>query len=224
METDLTLSEKLLLLAIRPGKGGIMGLVSTSLDFTLLGAVILELALKQRVNIIDKRVEVISADYSTEAWKYLLEKMRGSSKPRKISHWMNHPTFSKRKLKMAIYHSLVIKKEIRLEDRHFLFIRWKKPFLHPAHHASQLIFKVKDIVSGGSDHPEDIYLLTLLEVTGLLRRIYTERAARYAARTKIKQFQMFNTSSESIRQAIETAKMVRSAIITSVAAAHASHV
>lgn len=224
MENDLTLSEKLLLLAVKPGKGGLMMFVSDKLGFALLGAVILELALKQRVNIVDKRVEVVSPEYSTEAQRYLMEKMESSSRPRKIGHWMNHLTVSKRKLKYKLYESLVLKKELKLEDRHFLFIRWKKPYLHPAHHASHVIFKVKEIVSGGSERPEDIYLLTLLEVTGLLRRVYAERTARKAARLKIKKFQIFNDSSEAVRQALETAKAVRFSIMTSVAASHASHV
>jgi hypothetical protein len=223
MENDLTLSEKLLLLAIRPGKGGIMGLASQSLDFGLVGAVILELALDRRVNVTNKYVEILTAQYNNPAQGYLLEKMALSSRPRKITHWMNSMVVSKRKLKSAVYESLVQKKEVKLEDRHFLFFRWKKPFLSPVHHASQVIFKVKDLVIGGSDNPEDIYLLTLLEAAYLLRRIYPDCQSRRSVKKKIKQFETVHTNSETVKQAIENAKAVKASIAISIAASHARH-
>jgi hypothetical protein len=223
MENDLTLSEKLLLLAIRPGKGGINGFSSHSLDFALLGAVVLEMTLDKGVIIADKRVEVISAKYSSEAQKYLLEKMSRSSKPRKISHWMGTLAVSKQKLKRAVYESLVKKKEVKLEDRHFLFFRWKKPFLHPMHHATQVINEVKDMVMRSSDKPEDIFLMTLLESASLLRRIYSDRQARRSARKKISNFQTANADSETVKQAIDTARAVRASVAASAAAAAAAH-
>ncbi len=223
MENEMTVNEKLLLLAIRPGKGGISGMSSQDLDFTLLGATFLELTLSRNVDIKDKRIELISGKTSSPLYAYLLEKLAKSTRPRKISRWLSSVSISKRKVRAGIYDSLVQKREIKLEDRHFLFFNWKKPFLMPGNHVFYLIDKIKTTISQGPGFPEDIYLLALLEPARLLRRIYPERTMRKQARLKIKGFQSGNQVSQAMRQAIETAGAVRTSVIMSIAAAHASH-
>jgi len=221
MENELTVNEKLLLLAIRPEKGGISGLPSHTLDFVLLGATFLELDLSRNVNINEKRIELVSGKTNTPLHAYVLEKLAKSSRHRRISHWLSTISISKRKVRAGIYDSLVQKREIKLEERHFLFFKWKKPFLMPGNHVYNIIDKIKTIISQGPGFPEDVYLMTLLEPAQLLKRIYPDRAMRRQARLKIKG--AGNQSPEALRQAFETAGEVSVSVISSIAAAHAAH-
>lgn len=90
MENELTLGEKLLLLAVRPEKGGIMWTSNYSLDFCLIGATILELELSGNITITDKRVKVNREISSSSLYNYLLEKMGKSNRPGKLATGWNH--------------------------------------------------------------------------------------------------------------------------------------
>jgi hypothetical protein len=222
MENGLTLCEKLLLLAVRPEKGGLTGISSQEIDFALVGAVLLELTLTRNVIIRDKRVEVLSDKSSSALHNYVLERLSHSSKPRKIRHWMEPFTISKKKVRAELYQSLVQKREIRLEDRHFLFFRWKKPFLSAGNHVYNLVDKVKNHILQAPENSEDIFLLAMLEPAELLKRIYPERSMRRSARMKIKHFFEKNQSSEIVLQAMETVNAVKAAISARRAAAAAA--
>jgi hypothetical protein len=222
MENGLSLTEKLLLLAIRPEKGGLSGWNIQEIDFTLVGAVLLELTLSRNVVIRDKRVEVIHDKSNSVLHSYVLERLSRSPRPRKIGHWMEPFSISKRRVRSALYESLVQKREIRLEDRKFLFFKWKKPFLGAGNHVYNLIDKIKSHIVQTPDNPEDLFLLALLEPAELWKRIYPERSMRKSARMKIKQFMEKNQSSETVRQALETIKVIKAALAARRAAAAAS--
>jgi len=212
MEHVLTLSEKLLLLAVRPEKGGLTGISGDEIDYSLVGAVLLEMTLSRHLAFVNNRVEILAERSDTVLYTYMLERMARSPRPRKIGHWLEPFTISKKRILAELYQSLVHKKEIRLEDRHFLFFKWKKPFLAPGNHAYNLINEIKNLIYQTCERPEDIFLLTLLEPGGLLRRIYPERGMRNQARQKIRQFLEKNQSSESVIQAVQTAKAIKIAI------------
>lgn len=222
MEQALTLTEKLLLLAVKPDKGGIFNNDSQSIDFTLTGAAWLELVLSKNAGIINKRIELISDKAGLPLHAFMLEKLVRSPRPRKLSHWLSSFIIPKRKVRALVYDSLILKKEIRLEDRHFLFFRWKKPFLAPGNHAVQLINQIKSHIIDGPGSPEELYLISLLEPARLLRRIYPDRQMRSKARQKIRGYLSGNQITGEVRQAIETASAVRTAVNAAIAAAHAA--
>jgi hypothetical protein len=222
MENGLSLSEKLLLLAIRPGKGGLSGFNIQEIDYALVGAVLLELTLTRNVVISNKRVEVINNKSNSELHSYVLERISRSPHPRKIRYWMDPFTLSKKRIRTALYQSLAVKHEIRLEDRKFLFFKWKKPFLAGGNHVYNLVDQIKSHILQKPENPEDIYLLLLLEPAELLKRIYPERSMRKSARVKISQFLEKNQSSETVIQALETIKAIKAAIAARRAVAAAS--
>ncbi len=218
MINNLSVSEKLLLLAVRPIKGGLTGMTWQTLDFALTGAALLEMTLTGNVSIRGKKVELLSAKSDSPLHAYLLAKLGRSSRPRRIRHWLEPIFVSKKKIKDEIYRSLVEKREIRLEYHRFLFIKWEKPFLSPGNHAYDLIDKIKNMVYQDTLDPKDVFLLALLEPAGLLKRIYPDRSLRKSARFRIRQFLEKNATSETVSEACEIANAVKDAIVSARAA------
>jgi hypothetical protein len=222
MENELTLGEKLLLLAIRPNKGGIMWVSATSLDFCLIGATILEMEMSGFVSISDKRVKVNREISTSSLFNYFLEKMNKANNPRKIGHWMEAYVISKKRVRNELYQSLVQKKEIRLEDKRFLFFTWKKPWLTPSNHTWNLINSIKNNGYQNFDNLNELYLSVLLEPAELWSRIYPERDKRRSAKKKIKQYLLTSQPTDTMTHAVESVNAVKRAIQENVAAAHAA--
>ncbi len=220
MEQNLTLSEKLLLLAIRPGKGGIMAASSLSVDFVVLGAQLLELSLEGKVEIRDKRIELKSGVASSDLHGYLLERLSRCPRPRKVDYWLNAFSISRKKVKTGVYASLEAKREIRMESRKFLFFKWKIPVLLSGNHASGVVSEIKNLLAGRIVHAGDIYLLALADAGDFMRRVYPERDKRRAARVKIRSFLKEDRITEG--QATATARVFRDAIVRAVAARHSA--
>lgn len=222
MENELTLAENLLLLAIRPEKGGLMWVSSHALDYTLIGATLLDMELSGYISLTGKMATVVKETSQNPLQAFFLEKMARSGRTRKIRHWMEPFSFSGRRVRKELYQQLSLKKEIRLEDRRFLFFTWKKPFLTGSNHTWQLISHIKDNVYQFPDNPKDIYLLVLLETAELWRRIYPDWRKRISVRKKIREnLDRIHTAGELARAA-ETIKTIRNIIRSSVAASRAA--
>ncbi len=211
MENQLTLSEKILLLAVRKEKGGISALYPV-IDLMVAGAAFLEMAMAGNIRLIDGRAEILQPQTTVPLHQYLLDRMALSGNPRKIDHWLTSYRISMKRIKGEVYRSLVQKHEIRLKEQRFLFFRWNKPFLLPGNHVMQLIDRIKRVINQPSDSPEEIFLLLLTDSSGLLRRIYPERTMRKSARNKIKQFRESNLSSEPVDQSLVVVKAVQKAM------------
>lgn len=222
MENDLTLAEKLLLLAVRPEKGGIMCITSDSLDYTLIGATLLDMELSGHVSLSDKRVAVRKEVSQNPLHSYFLEKMVRLQQPSKIRHWMGPFTISERRVRRELYQMLVLKNEIRLEDRRFIFFTWKKPYLTASNHAFQLISHLKDNVYQFPDNPKDMYLLVLMETAELWKRIYPEWRKRISVKKKVRGNLDKKQPSEELDRAAETIKAIRQVIRQSIAAKRAA--
>ncbi|NLC14200.1 MAG: GPP34 family phosphoprotein, partial [Chloroflexi bacterium] len=208
MENQLTLPEKLLLMAIRPEKGGISGTSSMAIDLVLTGAAIMEMLIAGNITMTDRRLEVTGENAGTSLNAYLLGKMVASQKPRKTEYWLNSFHISMKRIKGEVYQSLSQQREIRLEDRRFLFFKWQKPFLSPGNHVHQLVDRAKRLIIQPPGDPGEICFLLLLEPAQLLRRIYPERSMRKTAALKIKQFRMAETSPDMVRQAAVVIKAI----------------
>jgi hypothetical protein len=222
MENELTIGEKLLLLAVRPNKGGIMWGASQSIDYCLIGAAILEMELSGLVTISGKRVKVNREISSSALYNYFLEKMVKAGRPRRIGHWMDAFTISKRRVRNELYQSLVEKRQIKLEDKRFLFFTWKKPWLASSNQTWNLISNIKNQVYQNTENLHDLYFSALLEPAEIWSRIYPEWSVRRSARQKIRQYLKKTYPSETMTHGVESVKAVAQAIQTSVAARRAA--
>ena len=212
MEKQLTLSEKILLLAIRPEKGGYFMEASSALEYGLTGAIFLEMERAGNISFENKLVVLKSARTSHPVMAFVAEKISASAKPRKMGYWLNSLSLSKAKIKRGLLESLVARREVRLVDKHFLFFRWKKAYLQSGNSAASLVNDIRRLVLKPVETVDDIYLLTMVDATKLLSRIFPDRHQRKNAREKIKQLKSGNQVPEAVKQAIQAAAVVASTV------------
>ncbi len=201
-----------LLLAVRPQKGGLRGGASAFLDLVLAGAAFLELEQAGSVAIRDGRIVVLQNNSGDPLHAMILEKLAARNEPRKVGFWLNNLRLSLRKIKAEVLRSLEDRKEIRLEEKRFLFFRWKKSYLLPGNHTPHIVDKVKRSVSQPLRSKEEHALLTLLEVGELLPRVYPDRYSRKVARAKIRKFRSDPDFGRDTAAMEEVVKAIRQAI------------
>jgi hypothetical protein len=101
---------------------------------------------------------------------------------------------------------------LRMEEKRFLFFRWKKPVLIKR----QVVYKLQDeimkSVSRGTLNEEQIMLLSLLQPAGLMRSIFPERNKRIAAKNELKKLTADSQVSNSVSSAIAAANAVAAAV------------
>ena len=216
---NLTLSEKLLLLSIHPDKGGYYFSTSGARDYALLGALLIEMELAGYLKFEGNRITGQPARTHSPTYDYLLGKILASGKSRKMGYWLNTPGISKSRIRKSVLQSLITKKEVRMQVKHFLFFSWKVPGLQSGYSATRLAGDLRRIVHRIPDESEDILLLTLLEPAQLLRRIFPDRKQHKIVREKIKSLQTGSQVPEAVRNAIRSAAAVTVAVSAGVAAA-----
>lgn len=216
---SLTLSEKLLLLSIRPEKGGYYFSSSGARDYSLLGALLIEMEQAGYLKFDGTRVIGQPGRTHSLAYDYLLERILATGKSRKIQYWLSTPGISKSKIRKSVLQSLVTKKEVRMEEKHFLFFSWKVPCLQAGNSARRLSGDLRRIVRKVPDETGEILLLTLLEPAQLIRRVFPDRKQHKMVREKIKALQTGNLVPEALRHVLRSAAAVTVAVSAGVAAA-----
>jgi len=211
MESNLSISEKLLLLSIHPEKGGYLLSTHGTLNLILLGASFLDMELNGQVKLDGKLVILQSGKPKDEANAYLYEKISAASRPRRIGYWLSAMSVSKRKLRNHLLNSLVAKREIRMVEKSFLFFRWRVPYLQTGSSLQKLVVRIRLKISGPIDLTKDIYLLSMLEPAWLLKRIFPDRTQWRNARQRIKQLKA-GVIPDSVRQAVQTASSVAASV------------
>lgn len=222
MEKSLSLSEKLYLLAVHPQKGGIIFSAGTAFNYASIGALILELVLEKNIAVENKRVNVLNWNSKNSLHRFMLEKMKKANKSYKVSRWIHKFNFSFKHIRREIESGLVQKRLIRLEEKRFLFFRWKKPFLLNKPAVLKLQADVENQIFNGTDSEEKIMLLSLIKPTGLLKRVVPDKNKRKIASKKLKELMEDNQVSEAVNAAVAAAHAVAISVATSSAAVAAS--
>lgn len=217
MEKNLTLSEKILLLAIRPEKGGYFMEASSALQYSLTGALFLEMERAGNISFEDKLIRLKSTRTDSPVVAYLIEKLSASSKPRRIGYWLTALSISKPKVKRGLLDALEAKREVRLADRKFLFFKWKKVYLQSGNSSSSLVHDIRRMIMKPADSVDDIYFLSMVEASKLLSRIFPDRHQRKNARDKIKQLKTGSQVPEAVRMAIQTAAAIAASVTVNTA-------
>lgn len=218
MEKSLSLSEKLYVLGIHPKKGGIISAAATSMNYVLTGAIILELYLNGNIVFENKRVTVKNGKADNELHRLLLEKLNKTEKPLKISRWLNKFSYSQKKIRKQLQKNLTRKGIIRLEEKSFLFFRWKKPVLTKKQVVYQLQDEIENQIFKGKADENEILLLSMLQPAGLMKRIFPDKQKRKKARQQLNKMMVENQVSDAVAEAIKAVQ----AVVVSVAATSAA--
>jgi hypothetical protein len=222
MEYSLSLTEKLYLLAVHPDKGGIRMSSSSAIRYVLAGAVIFEMATRQSIRIENKMVHLLNSRSKNPMDTFVLEKLIKQKNQMKISALITKLSFSAATVRGSIQDSLVKKRLIRLEEKRFLFFRWKKPVLIK----KQVVYKLQDDIrkwiSRGTSGEEDIMLLSLLKPLGMMKSLFPDRNKRKEAIHQFRKMTVDNQVSENVSAAIAAANAVAAAVSVAVISAAAS--
>jgi hypothetical protein len=222
MESNLSLSEKLYVLAIHPEKGGINSWSSSAIGYVLIGSLLMELYFNRNIVFNEKKVVVKETISDNKLHRFMLEKME-AKKPKKISYWVNRFNYSMRFIKGTVRESLNKKRVIQLHAKRFLFFKWKKPVLANKTVVYKLVRKIDQWIFKGTSKENDLILLSFLEPAALLRRLYPQRQKRKQARKKLKQLMVENCVPVSVANAITAAQAVAASVAVTVATTSATN-
>jgi len=206
MEEQLSIAQKIYLLFINPGKGGYLLRMGNTLNYTLAGAVLLELAAENKISIEGKKITPVETRSSLPYQQRVLDKISSTGNARSAVRWIRRLSFSNSALRNEIRQSLYIKRYIRLEEKQFLVFRWKKPHLSEKAKVADLIKEIETWIFTGTSEPENLYLLSLLIPGEMLRRLFSDKEKRRAARKRLKQMGVENVVSKAVAVAISTAR------------------
>lgn len=206
METLLNLAEKLYLFSIHPEKGGIISDAYQQRDYVLAGAVIFSLLETEKIALEEKKVRIKSTMGLDPLQQVAIQKMSRFSHPVSVSRWVNRLSWSGRNFRPVIKNSLKEKRLIRLEPRQFLFFKWEKVFLTDRMKVLSMISEIENQLNATVKKPEELHLQSLLNASGLLKRMFPDKEKRKNIKEKLKQSETGNVVAKAVADAIRVSK------------------
>jgi len=211
----LTLPEQLLLLALHDQKGTILSSASVSINYGLAGAVLTELALREKVEIRDKKLVILSRSLTgDDILDAALDQIMNSAKERKADHWVNKLAGSKLKLRQLLLERLVKQGILKMEEHKILWV-FDNPH-YPMKDASDekgVREQLRRLVLWREEaEAQTVALMGLVNACGLTGEIFT-RAEKKEAKQRIKEIM----KSDPVAKAVaDTVAGVQAAVIASV--------
>lgn len=222
MDNTIPLSQKLYFLAIHPEKGGITTWSYTAIDYVILGSLFMELYQTGKIKFENKRIIVLSTKADTPLHRFMLNKLNSAKSPRKISTWINRFYYSLKHIRKEVQDGLVQKRLVKMEPKHFLFFKWRKPIVTNKQALYKFENHVTGLISKGTEIDEELILLSFLEPGGLLHRLYRERKKRKEAKALLKRMMIKNNVSGAVADAIAASQAVAASVAITVAATSAA--
>ncbi len=212
MDNSLKLSEKLFCLAVNPKKGGILMNASAALSITLTGSVFVELLKKELISIENGVVHLLNPTFqNNEIHEFFMNPIRLREKDRKIRNWISW--FNGRlgrKIRKMFIRNLVRKNVLRTEEKRFLFIPYTKVYLMDHELVENIRKEVESTLMGRTEPTDESVILSVMaDKTGLMPRIFPERAQRKEAARNLKKLPETDIS-KAVQDAI---RMMHAAVI-----------
>jgi len=181
---DLNIPEKLFILTIDDG-GAAISSVKTSLRYELAGAMLVELALINKIQLKDNRLVLVDPAPSSEPLLgEILAMIPAEKKLRKLSHWLQ--IVGNKQIIKSVAGRLAEHNVIVIEKKQY---SWVIPYqVSPRVNASAKYWVKQHlrgvVLAGEQAEPADIALLSLLKAFSLMRLVFT-RDERKSANKKV---------------------------------------
>ncbi|MBB5806910.1 hypothetical protein F4560_006678 [Saccharothrix ecbatanensis] len=209
---DLTLADELVLLAY--DDNGSRKLGQPALGYGLAGALLVELALAERVDVVDKKVTVLDP---TPVGRPLLDQALAriaDDKPRKPGHWISKLS---KKLTDEVLDGLVAGGVLRREEDRVLLVFPRTRFpapdgVQPAAETDARARMTSAITSDGPVDPRTAALCALVKAVDYDRKVFAD-LPRAVVRKRLKVISEGDWAATAVRKAIEE---VQSAITVAV--------
>ncbi len=227
---NLDLLEEFLLIALDDEKGQFV-IDSTHLHYGFGGAILLELALRDKISIEGDYVNLKDSAYVKEvALNKTLDLLKESTKQKKIKDWINVLAKKAGELKQDTLQRLINKGILKKEEHKILWIipynKYPTSDLSPENKVRERLNNV--MLKGAQSEPRDIMLLSLIEVSDLTREAFRDKEDYKVVKSKIKKVtedvQISGAINKSIRE-IQAAIMIAIAttlIVTTVTTSSSS--
>jgi hypothetical protein len=215
---DLTIPEKLFILAIDDDRGNVASFIKDSLQYGLAGGVLAELALAKKIQLVEGRLAIVDAASMADPLLHgVLATIAAEPKPRKLERWIEK--IGSKKLEKQVASKLAECNVISIEEKRIL---WIIPCaLYPQKDAS-VKYWIKEhlralFLAAEPAEPSDIALLSLLAACNMLRLVFT-RDERKAASKKVKAIVKGEIFGETVAQLLQDIEISAAAVVAVVAA------
>ena len=210
---DLDLLEEYLLIALDDDKGKFV-IDSTHLHYGFGGAILLELALREKISIEGDYIRLKDSSTVKEvALNKAIDILESSSKSIKIKDLINTLAKKAGELKQDTLQRLMNKGILKKEEHKILWIipnnKYPTSDLSPENKVRERLKAV--MLLGEKSEPRDIMLLSLIDVSDLTREAFRDKEDYKAVKKKIKEVtqdvKISNAINKSIRE-IQAAIMI----------------
>ena len=185
----LTISEKLLLLALHDEKGHVLMRAESALPYSLAGAALIELVMQNKIRLDGRHVQIADGAVTGNAvYDYVLGKIRESKKPKDIKHWVRKIGEFPAPLKKMLTEQLTHKGILRIQKQKilWLFALKRYPMRNPVPETDVRQHLQQVVLYQGRPSETDVILLSLVKVCDLIPEIF-EKDQRKEAKKRIKE-------------------------------------
>jgi hypothetical protein len=223
---ELSTAEKFILLILHPEKPRYI-VPEQRRTAGLAGAVLLDLAMEERIDISDKRVKVKSQNTKlSAAHSIALRKIYQAKKEKKVKAWISHFTMWNRKIRMPLLDEMKKKRLIAIEKKRFLFIPYKRSRLLDRKKRDTLIREIREaILQKKAIDSEMSAILGLIEASKNHKVISNDREELKKIRAELKKILESDVISQGVIKVIREMQAAVTAAVASstVAATAGSH-
>lgn len=174
----LTFAEEILLLALDDKKDTIKPLPIQAMKFALAGALLMELAMLDRIDTDLQTLKVIKGDPTGDVLlDEALRKLQGMREEQSTSYWLNELAWQETDLQEQVLGRLVDKGVLKLEDRKILwvFAVRRYPMMDDQEVQEVRSRLQKVITTGDIPSPRDAVLIGLVNACQLFDQVFEEQ-------------------------------------------------
>ncbi len=186
---NLDLLEEYLLIALDDSKGQFV-IDSTHLHYGFAGAILLELALREKISISGEYVRVNDSSAVTEvALNKALEYIEEKAKSTKVKDVINGLAKQANDLKQDVLQRLINKGILKKEEHKILWLipnnKYPASDMTPENKVRERIKAV--MLYGAKSEPRDVMLLSLIDVSDLTKEAFRDKEDYKKVKEKIKE-------------------------------------
>jgi len=201
---NLTLIDQLTLLALNDKKGTFIP-DSTSFTYAIAGAIILELALKEKIEISDNRVKVKEASKTgDEVLDVYFDLILQSNKERKVKAWIEKLGEKAKHIKKDTLEKLIENQILAKKQEKFLWVftynKYPAQNSRPENHLKDRLYQI--IMQGHRPELKEIMLLNLIESCSLGKEIFGKENTK-DFKKKLKHINEYDHLSDSVNKSIK---------------------
>lgn len=211
----ITFAEELLLLALDDEKGKFYSMPFMTLEYALVGAILMELALKNRLETDQEHLIIVNDAPTGDAlFDKVLQIISQEPKTLNAKFWIREISKAIPNLKDILLERLIAKGIIKKSEHTILWVFSERcyPTLDDKE-VKEVRTRIREIVlSDNIPNPRDIALITLLDTCNLIDKIFSKEELERAEK-RIEQIAKMDLIGQALSQAVsDVYKMVNLAV------------